>query len=282
MPRMLIATRIVDSVHKYRFSAVSRHTTEPPLWLAIHVRYPIIYGRGAVQGPAACSSAEPQTHVISYSLSPVTSTVAGVYRIPIEWWQADYDAIADATANGTLVVAAAGNGSTTLDDPVYNDLFDRTVRSSGAILVAVSLSTSRSPTCFTNWGSRIDMHSWGENIVTLGYGTHPDFDSGDVGGDEDRFYTATFGGTSGATPIVTGSGRECPGGSPPKTKRVMAVLREGRAASESGAPFSQRRRIGVSATPVIAAAPGFRVTDMADRHGRHLNSLAMSSTPSLT
>ncbi len=123
--------------------------------------------------------------------------------IAVEYEQADYDAIVAATANGTQVVEPAGNGQTDLDDPKYGGAFDRTVRDSGAILVAASESTGRFPTCFTNWGSRIDVHGWGRDVVTMGKG---DLFDGDLpGGDEDRFYTAIFGGTSSAAPIVAGA-----------------------------------------------------------------------------
>ena len=121
--------------------------------------------------------------------------------IPVEYEPANFDAIAAATANGRIVVEAAGNGATNLDDPDYNGRFNRMVRDSGAILVADSSSTQRVPACFTNYGSRIDMHGWGSAITTLGYGTHPDFHLAD----ENQWYTRTFGGTSGASPIVTGA-----------------------------------------------------------------------------
>lgn len=119
--------------------------------------------------------------------------------IPMEYEQAVFDAIADATANGMVVVEAGGNGSTNLDDPVYGGLFDRNVRDSGAILVAASNSTDRGAPCWTNWGSRFDLHGWGDTVATLGYGNLYN------GGTEDRWYTGWFNGTSSASPIVTGA-----------------------------------------------------------------------------
>ncbi|HYK04290.1 MAG TPA: S8 family serine peptidase [Thermoanaerobaculia bacterium] len=117
--------------------------------------------------------------------------------IPMEYWQDNFDAIASAVANGRIVVEAGGNGSTNLDDPVYGGAFNRMVRDSGAILVGAG--DSRSPSCFTNYGSRIDMHGWGNNVMTLGYGDR--FNPGD----ENQWYTHTFSGTSSASPIVTGA-----------------------------------------------------------------------------
>jgi len=118
--------------------------------------------------------------------------------LPLEYWRANFDAIAQATAQGVHVVEAAGNGGVDLDDPAYRGAFDRSRRDSGAILVAASASTGHAPMCWTNHGSRVDVHAWGEKVVTLGYG--------DLGGaSEERQYTATFSGTSSATPIVAGA-----------------------------------------------------------------------------
>ena len=120
--------------------------------------------------------------------------------VPMEYFPSEFDAIANATANGVVVVEAGGNGATNLDDPVYGGRFNRFVRDSGAILVGASESNARTPTCFTNFGTRIDMHGWGWNVATLGYGDlfHP-------GGDENQRYTSRFSGTSSASPIVTGA-----------------------------------------------------------------------------
>lgn len=120
--------------------------------------------------------------------------------VPMEYWQDNFDAIAAATAYGTIVVEAGGNGATNLDDPVYEGRFNRWVRDSGAILVGASESNARTPACFTNYGSRVDMHGWGWNVATLGYGQlfNPN-------GDEDQWYTSSFSGTSSASPIVTGA-----------------------------------------------------------------------------
>ena len=118
--------------------------------------------------------------------------------IAMEYWQANYDAIATATANGVTVVEAAGNGSANLDSPAYGNAFNRNVRDSGAIIVGASNAYGRAPMCWTNFGSRVDVHGWGESVTTLGYGDL--FNSG-----EDQYYTSWFSGTSSASPIVTGA-----------------------------------------------------------------------------
>lgn len=122
--------------------------------------------------------------------------------VPAEYYDAHFQAIKQAVGNGVIVIQAAGNGSVDLDHPDFNSAFDRNVRDSGAIMVGASLSTARTPACFTNYGDRIDVHGWGENVATTGYG---DLFSGGGIGDEDRFYTNYFSGTSSASPIVAGS-----------------------------------------------------------------------------
>jgi len=132
--------------------------------------------------------------------SPCNCSFGQCDYVPMEFFQADYDAIADATAGGTIVVEAGGNGATNLDDAVYNGIFNRFIRDSGAILVGAGEPGDRSATCFSNYGSRLDLQGWGRFVATLGYG-----DLFNGGGDENQFYTATFAGTSSATPIVTGA-----------------------------------------------------------------------------
>jgi len=127
--------------------------------------------------------------------------------VPAEYWKSIFHAIQHATTNGVIVVEAAANGSSNLDDPIYNGYFDRQVQDSGAILVAATDTTPGLPACWTNWGSRIDLHGWGSHVTTLSCmtpaGCEPLFDGGD--NDENRSYTANFSGTSSASPIVAGA-----------------------------------------------------------------------------
>lgn len=122
--------------------------------------------------------------------------------VAMEFWQAEFDAIRTATQAGRVVVEAAGNGSANLDAAAYGGNFNRATRDSGAILVGASLSTARTPACFTNFGGRVDVHGWGENVATLGYG---DLFSGGTPANHNRLYTGIFSGTSSASPIVVGS-----------------------------------------------------------------------------
>jgi len=117
----------------------------------------------------------------------------------MEYWQDIFDAIQLVTANGRVVVEAAGNGTQNLDDPVYGSLFNRNFRDSGAIMCGAATS-SGSPYSWSNNGSRVDLNGWGGNVVTCGYG---DLYGSSIG--EDVYYTRYFSGTSSASPIVTGA-----------------------------------------------------------------------------
>lgn len=141
------------------------------------------------------SSIGPQN---SSACSCTSNSYSQCFALPEEYWQDRFDAIATATANGVTVVEAAGNGSCQLDHAVYGNAFNRTVRDSGAMMVGSSPSTSRTPIWYTNWGSRIDVHAWAENVVTTG-GGHL-FNGG---GDPNQYYM-DFSGTSSASAIVAG------------------------------------------------------------------------------
>lgn len=119
---------------------------------------------------------------------------------PMEWVQVNYDVIFTGVfADGVVCVEAGANGSQDLDAPIWDGVFDRNVRDSGAIMVAAGTPAGRVAEWFTNYGSRMDAHAWGSQIVTTGYGDLY------TAGPLTTEYTANFGGTSGASPMVTGT-----------------------------------------------------------------------------
>lgn len=123
--------------------------------------------------------------------------------VPVEVEAAVFDAIRSAVDDGIVVVEAGANGSVDLDtftDGSGKHVLDRSsadFRDSGAILVgAASAAAPHSRLSFSNFGSRIDCFAWGQSIDTCGDGWT---------GTSTTAYTTGFGGTSGATPIVTGA-----------------------------------------------------------------------------
>ncbi len=127
---------------------------------------------------------------------------------PVEWYEPFYDAIQLISGNGIIVVEAAGNGNLNLDNPLFS------VDNEGhypfleenwseAIMVGAGAvgqdDTPRSRLWFSNYGSRLDVQGNGEGVVTTGYGTAYSSEG------EDYYYSNSFGGTSGASPIVVGA-----------------------------------------------------------------------------
>jgi len=124
----------------------------------------------------------------------------------MEYWQDRFDALQYAWAKGIIVIEAAGNGAEDLDDIIYENRFDTTYRNSHAIMVGAGAppsgnhGTDRSRLDFSNYGERVNLQGYGREVFTTGYGGYWDGD-----GDPDQYYTATFSGTSSASPIVTGA-----------------------------------------------------------------------------
>jgi len=117
---------------------------------------------------------------------------------PLEGYPPWFDAIASATAQGIVVVEAAGNGGVDLDSAACAGWFDRSRRDSGAILVGAGSPSVHGRLAFSAYGSRVDVQGWGSDVQTTGY--RDLFDPGDIR----QRYTAYFGGTSGASAIVAG------------------------------------------------------------------------------
>lgn len=127
--------------------------------------------------------------------------------VPSEWDSNVYNAIVLAVGNGVIVVEAAGNGSQNLDAPEYNAGHAPFLpaNDSGAIIVGAGAAPSgsdvdRSRLDFSCYGVTVDLQGWGESVMTTGYGFFYDLEGVDL------WYRSSFGGTSSASPIVTGAG----------------------------------------------------------------------------
>jgi hypothetical protein len=158
---------------------------------------------------------------------------------PIEAYDAEYEAIRLATALGIIVVEAGGNGTNNGSTPALNmdtyttlsglailnrDPANPDFRDSGAIIVTAASSTApHTRLAYGPHGRRIDCYAWGQNINTLS--------SNDAG--STTAYTTGFGGTSGASPIITGA--------------ALAV--QGRAEAQLGFRFSPRQMRAILSDP---------------------------------
>ncbi len=140
--------------------------------------------------------------------------------LPTEVDPADRDAIRLAVANGIIVIEAAGNGNADLDRYV-DERGERVLnrrhphfRESGALMVAAARSArphdrlSGRVGVGSNHGSRIDCFAHGDRVATAGYGDMNGYLEDPEVAEEvaaRRAYTAYFGGTSGAAPIIAGA-----------------------------------------------------------------------------
>lgn len=129
----------------------------------------------------------------------------GVTTVPVEHYQAVFDAIKTATANGTIVIETSSNGSANLDDPCFGNRYNTAFRDSGAIMVGASVKGSLQRVLTSSHGSRIDVQAQGNLVATTVstanfnnlFSINPP--------DENQQYTSLFDGTSAAGAIVAGT-----------------------------------------------------------------------------
>lgn len=125
--------------------------------------------------------------------------------VPVEWIPSVYDAVALATSRGIHVIQAAGNGNMNLDNAAcFGSPFPRGRPDSGSIIVGAGGPSAnavcsdgtpeRAKQWFSTYGARVNLQGWGACVTTTGYG--------DLYNGFNATYTASFAGTSSATPMV--------------------------------------------------------------------------------
>ena len=185
----------------------------------------------------AIISAYANTQYGDVLLIETQETIGGSSFLPVEVYLDIWAAIRVVTWLGLVVVEAGGNGSNDLDS--YRHPTDGFIlqpghanfRDSGAILVGAGSSAAPHRRLgFSNYGRRVNCYAWGENIVT-------------TDGPSTTAYTTTFGGTSGASPIIAGAavvlqalakrktGRRW---SPQKMREVLSEVANGTPAANPG------------------------------------------------
>lgn len=181
---------VTGMAHKSSIKVVSSYTSE--------------YGYSVGDAIIRAVSGLDEGSVILLEAQTVRTGGASGEFIPVEYFQAEFDAIKTATSNNIIVVEAGGNGNQNMDDTnKFGNLFNITVRDSGAIIVGAANPPSgnygeaRGRMYYSSYGLRFDVQAWGAEIYSTGYGDvfNPN--------DEKQTYTAEFGGTSGASPIIT-------------------------------------------------------------------------------
>lgn len=159
--------------------------------MVLHTEFPVS-GYNRIQAIIGAINASDEGDLILYELQ--MTGALGDY-CPAEYNNAVWLLTKSATDAGIVIVAAAGNGAENLDDPLYQSYMDR--GDSGAIIVGAGTNNAQHNRLdFSTYGSRVDVHAWGQGVYTTGYG-----DVLQVGGDFNQSYTM-FSGTSSATPIV--------------------------------------------------------------------------------
>ena len=165
---------------------------------------------------------------------------------PVELIDDYRDAIRFAILQGIIVVEAAGDGSHDLDavtDVSGRHILDRSsvdYRDSGAIFVGGSDPRDAHNRClYSCFGSRLDCFAWGRFVVTCG---PQDLDDG--GGDHNKTYRKSFGGTSSAAAIVAG----------------VAVVVQARIKGSTGNPATPSRIRSLLSDPATGTPQGSRVS----------------------
>ncbi|MCU5110665.1 S8 family serine peptidase [Bacillus wiedmannii] len=171
----------------------------------------------------------------------------GEKYLPVEVHPDIFDAIRVGTDKGIIIIEAGANGSNDLDN--FKDRNGKKIlnrnspdfKDSGAIMVGAGSSTvPHKRLWFSNYGSRLDVYGWGENVDTT---------SANPSQNNTNLYTSTFSGTSSASPIIAGAATSIQGiakehrGSPYTPAELRNILSNPNTGTKSQDPWNDR--IGV-------------------------------------
>ncbi|MEI4803996.1 S8 family serine peptidase [Bacillus sp. FJAT-51639] len=167
--------------------------------------------------------------------------------LPVEVQPDVFDAIRTGTDKGIVIIEAGANGWNDLDEFKNKDgkkVLNRNskdFKDSGAIMVGAALSTvPHGRSWFSNYGSRIDVYGWGQNVDTT---------SAEPNRNAKNLYTSSFNGTSSASPIIAGAAVSIQSiakehlGQPYKPSELRDILSNPNTGTQSGEPDYDR--IGV-------------------------------------
>ncbi|PEA55001.1 peptidase [Bacillus pseudomycoides] len=167
--------------------------------------------------------------------------------LPVEVQPDIFDAIRAGTDKGVVIIEAGANGWNDLDqfkDKNGKQVLNRNskdFKDSGAIMVGAALSTvPHGRSWFSNYGSRIDVYGWGQNVDTT---------SAEPNRNAKNLYTSSFNGTSSASPIIAGAAVSIQSiakehlGQPYKPSELRDILSNPNTGTQSGEPSYDR--IGV-------------------------------------
>jgi hypothetical protein len=177
-------------VNGYGINGIARNTTV--------YTYPEFTVQGGYRRATCIANAIANSQAGDIVLLEMQDTGPGGGYGPAELDPAVWTTVKTGTDAGVIVVAAAGNGFQDLDSSPYAEYRSR--GDSKAIIVgAGSSDTNHLPTTFTTYGARVNVHAFGWNAFSLGYG-----DYAQIGGDINQRY-AWFSGTSSASALTAPS-----------------------------------------------------------------------------
>ncbi len=167
--------------------------------------------------------------------------------LPVEVQPDIFDAIRAGTDKGVVIIEAGANGWNDLDqfkDRNGKQILNRNskdFKDSGAIMVgAGSSSFPHERMWFSNYGSRIDVYGWGENVDTT---------TAEQSRSAINLYTPSFSGTSSASPIIAGAATLVQSiakenlGQPYRPSELRAILSNKNTGTKSKDPYVDK--IGV-------------------------------------